>query len=62
MNGRRTGEKGYKGSLVGIDDSAYKIWVPELDAEVVLTNDGLAIGELEQGKIYKKLSEKEIAD
>ena len=31
-------KKGYKGILVGIDDSAYKIWMPELDAEIVPTN------------------------
>ena len=58
-------EKGYKAILVGIDDSAYKIWVPELGAEVVSTNvviDELATGELEQDEFYKKLTEKEIAD
>ena len=60
-------EKGYKGILIGIDDSAYKIWwVPELGAEVVSTNvviDEFATGELvEQGEFYKKLTEKEIAD
>ena len=58
-------EKGYKGILVGIDDSAHKIWVPELGAEVVSTNvviNELATGELEQGEFYKTLSEKEIAD
>jgi len=52
-------EKGYKGILVVIDDSAYKIWVPELGAAVVSTNvviDELATGELEQGETYKNLS------
>jgi len=44
---------------VVIDDSAYKIWVPELGAAVVSTNvviDELATGELEQGETYKNLS------
>jgi len=56
-------EKGYKGILVGIDDSAYTVWVPELGGEVKSTNiivDELATGELEQGEAYTKLSEKEI--
>ena len=56
-------KKGYKGILVGIDDSAYTVWVPELGGEVKSTNivvDELATGELERGETYKTLSEKEI--
>ena len=58
-------KKGYKGILVGIDDSAYTVWVPELGGEVKSTNiviDELATGELEQGRAYKNISEKEKAE
>jgi len=58
-------KKGYKGILVGIDDSAYTVWVPELGGEVKSTNiviDELATGELEQGEAYKNISEKEKAE
>ena len=57
--------KGYKGILVGIDDSAYIVWVPELGEEVKSTNiviDELVTGELEQGESHKNIREKEKAE
>jgi hypothetical protein len=54
--------RGFKGILVGINDSTYKVWVPELRKVVDSSNviiDESVPGELESGELYdaKKFDE-----